>query len=78
LKQRAVQAKKTLMYANLIPKSAAKFAQKYNKDAEAKLKRILYSEADDLDADDSPDMLCKKRFKTRLGGDDQDIYGRED
>jgi hypothetical protein len=36
--------KPALMYANLIPKSAAKFAQKYNKDAEAKLKRILYNE----------------------------------
>jgi hypothetical protein len=44
--------KPALMYANLIPKSAAKFAQKYNKDAEAKLKRILYSEADEIDADD--------------------------
>jgi hypothetical protein len=33
--------KPALMYANLIPKSAAKFAQKYNKDAEAKLKKFL-------------------------------------
>jgi hypothetical protein len=36
--------KPALMYANLIPKSAAKFAQKYNKDAEAKLKKILYED----------------------------------
>jgi hypothetical protein len=36
--------KPALMYANLIPKSAAKFAQKYNKDAEAKLKNVLYTE----------------------------------
>jgi hypothetical protein len=33
--------KPALMYANLIPKSAAKFAQKYNKDAEAKLKKFF-------------------------------------
>jgi hypothetical protein len=36
--------KPALMYANLIPKSAAKFAQKYNKDAEAKLKKVLYED----------------------------------
>jgi hypothetical protein len=36
--------KPALMYANLIPKSAAKFAQKYNKDAEAKLKNVLYDQ----------------------------------
>jgi hypothetical protein len=61
--------KPALMYANLIPKSAAKFAQKYNKDAEAKLKRILYNE--NLD-DVSPDMLYEV-YKGRLGGDDQDM-----
>jgi hypothetical protein len=36
--------KPALMYANLIPKSAAKFAQKYNKDAEAKLKSAFDDE----------------------------------
>jgi hypothetical protein len=35
--------KPKLIYSSLIPKSATKFAKKYNKDAEAKLKRILYS-----------------------------------
>jgi hypothetical protein len=41
----ARQEAKALMYASLIPKSAAKFAKKYNKDAEAKLKRMcLYTE----------------------------------
>jgi hypothetical protein len=40
--------KPALMYANLIPKSAAKFAQKYNKDAEAKLKNVLYTDDENL------------------------------
>jgi hypothetical protein len=40
--------KPALMYANLIPKSAAKFAKKYNKDAEAKLKNVLYTDDENL------------------------------
>jgi hypothetical protein len=34
--------KPKLIYSSLIPKSATKFAKKYNKDAEAKLKRMCY------------------------------------
>ena len=33
--------KPKLIYSSLIPKSATKFAKKYNKDAEAKLKNVL-------------------------------------
>jgi hypothetical protein len=40
--------KPALMYANLIPKSATKFAKKYNKDAEAKLKNVLYTDDENL------------------------------
>jgi hypothetical protein len=36
--------KPKLIYSSLIPKSATKFAKKYNKDAEAKLKNVLYTE----------------------------------
>jgi hypothetical protein len=35
--------KPKLIYSSLIPKSATKFAKKYNKDAEAKLKNVLYT-----------------------------------
>ena len=40
------------MYAKIIPQQARKFAEKYDKSVKPQLKRILYSEADDLDADD--------------------------
>ena len=36
--------KPKLIYSSLIPKSATKFAKKYNKDAEAKLKKVLYED----------------------------------
>ncbi len=57
------------MYARIIPDTAKKFAQKYNKNAKPKLKRVLYNE--NLD-DVSPDMLYEV-YKGRLGGDDQDM-----
>ena len=57
------------MYAKIIPDTAKKFAQKYNKNAKPKLKRVLYNE--NLD-DVSPDMLYEV-YKGRLGGDDQDM-----
>jgi hypothetical protein len=40
--------KPKLIYSSLIPKSAAKFAKKYNKDAEAKLKNVLYTDDENL------------------------------
>jgi hypothetical protein len=69
--------KPALMYANLIPKSAAKFAQKYNKDAEAKLKRILYSEADDLDADDVYSSFVQEEKLKLEEAETGNIYGRD-
>jgi hypothetical protein len=69
--------KPALMYANLIPKSAAKFAKKYNKDAEAKLKRILYSEADDLDADDVYSSFVQEEKLKLEEAETGNIYGRD-
>jgi hypothetical protein len=40
--------KPKLIYSSLIPKSATKFAKKYNKDAEAKLKNVLYTDDENL------------------------------
>jgi hypothetical protein len=40
--------KPKLIYSSLIPKSATKFAKKYNKDAEAKLKNVLYTSDENL------------------------------
>ena len=57
------------MYARIIPDTAKKFAQKYNKNAEPQLKRVLYNENFE---DVSPDMLYEV-YKGRLGGDDQDM-----
>ena len=47
--------KPKLIYSSLIPKSATKFAKKYNKDAEAKLKNVLYSD----DVPDTAEQLYK-------------------
>ena len=47
--------KPKLIYSSLIPKSATKFAKKYNKDAEAKLKKVLYSD----DVPDTAEQLYK-------------------
>jgi hypothetical protein len=69
--------KPALMYANLIPKSAAKFAKKYNKDAEAKLKRILYNEADDLDADDVYSSFVQEEKLKLEEAETGNIYGRD-
>ena len=69
--------KPALIYANLIPKSAAKFAKKYNNDAEAKLKRILYSEADDLDADDVYSSFVQEEKLKLEEAETGNIYGRD-
>jgi hypothetical protein len=71
--------KPALMYANLIPKSAAKFAKKYNKDAEAKLKRILYSEdLMTLMLMMFTVALCKKKKKLEEAyKQEKSIYGRD-
>jgi hypothetical protein len=44
--------KPKLIYSSLIPKSATKFAKKYNKDAEAKLKNVLYTDDENLSPTD--------------------------
>jgi hypothetical protein len=69
--------KPKLIYSSLIPKSATKFAKKYNKDAEAKLKRILYSEADDLDADDVYSSFVQEEKLKLEEAETGNIYGRD-
>jgi hypothetical protein len=60
--------KPALMYANLIPKSAAKFAQKYNKDAEAKLKNVLYTSDENLSPTDLYTNFLAEQKKLRAEG----------
>jgi hypothetical protein len=60
--------KPALMYANLIPKSAAKFAQKYNKDAEAKLKNVLYTDDENLSPTDLYTNFLAEQKKLRAEG----------
>jgi hypothetical protein len=60
--------KPALMYANLIPKSAAKFAKKYNKDAEAKLKNVLYTSDENLSPTDLYTNFLAEQKKLRAEG----------
>jgi hypothetical protein len=70
--------KPALMYANLIPKSAAKFAQKYNKDAEAKLKKVLYEDQSYPNKDSTIDTIHQNyldSLKQVTKGDDPYFAG---
>jgi hypothetical protein len=70
--------KPALMYANLIPKSAAKFAQKYNKDAEAKLKKVLYEDQSYPNKDSNIDTIHQNyldSLKQVTKGDDPYFAG---
>jgi hypothetical protein len=70
--------KPALMYANLIPKSAAKFAQKYNKDAEAKLKKVLYEDQSYPNKDSTIDTIHQNyldSLKQVTTGDDPYFAG---
>ena len=61
--------KPKLIYSSLIPKSATKFAKKYNKDAEAKLKKVLYTD----EYEDAGGDIIYQAYKKNLGGDDQEM-----
>jgi hypothetical protein len=65
------------MYARIIPDTAKKFAQKYNKNAKPQLKRILYSEADDLDADDVYNNFVTEEKLKLEEAETGNIYGRD-
>jgi hypothetical protein len=56
------------MYSSLIPKSAAKFAKKYNKDAEAKLKNVLYTSDENLSPTDLYTNFLAEQKKLRAEG----------
>ena len=65
--------KPKLIYSSLIPKSATKFAKKYNKDAEAKLKKVLYTD----EYEDAGGDIIYQAYKKNLGGDDQEMIESE-
>jgi hypothetical protein len=65
------------MYARIIPDTAEKFAQKYNKNAKPQLKRVLYSEADDLDADDVYESFLQEEKLKLEESETGNIYGRD-
>jgi hypothetical protein len=70
--------KPALMYANLIPKSAAKFAKKYNNDAEAKLKKVLYEDQSYPNKDSTIDTIHQNyldSLKQVTKGDDPYFAG---
>jgi hypothetical protein len=60
--------KPKLIYSSLIPKSATKFAKKYNKDAEAKLKNVLYTDDENLSPTDLYTNFLAEQKKLRAEG----------
>ena len=60
--------KPKLIYSSLIPKSATKFAKKYNKDAEAKLKNVLYTSDENLSPTDLYTNFLAEQKKLRAEG----------
>ena len=60
--------KPKLIYSSLIPKSATKFAKKYNKDAEAKLKNVLYTDDENLSPTDLYTNFLAEKTKMRAEG----------
>jgi hypothetical protein len=60
--------KPKLIYSSLIPKSATKFAKKYNKDAEAKLKNVLYTDDENLSPTDLYTKFLAEQKKLRAEG----------
>ena len=65
------------MYAKIIPQQVRKFAEKYDKGAKPQLKKVLYSEADDLDADDLYNNFVTEEKLKLEEAETGNIYGRD-
>ena len=65
------------MYARIIPDTAKKFAQKYNKNAKPQLKRVLYSDEDGIDAEQLYSDFKAEEKRILEEAKTGNIYGRD-